>query len=101
VRERRGGGGASVWGVTDQSPDDGTADPGPRRLPVRRAPRYGAFLVTGAVVGVVIAVVSGLSGPSDPSVGRGALVGYLAMALGLLGGLVGGAVAVVLDRVRR
>ena len=73
----------------------------PRRLPVRRAPKYGAFLITGAAVGVLVAVVAALAGPSDPGVSRGPLLGYLAVLLGLLGGLIGGGVALLLDRRRR
>lgn len=65
---------------------------------VRRRPRYGAFLVTGALVGVVAALGSGLTGPVNPAIGRGPLIGYLGIILGMLGGLVGGAIAVLLDR---
>ncbi|HEX3002851.1 MAG TPA: hypothetical protein VHO27_01460 [Angustibacter sp.] len=70
----------------------------PRRVPVRRHPRYSAFLLTGGVVGVVVAVVAGLAGSAGQS--RGALIGYLAVLLGLLGALLGGVVALVLDRRR-
>ena len=74
--------------------------PQPRRLPVRRHPRYGAFLLTGGVVGLVVAVVAGLAGSPDPGQSRGPLIGYLAVLLGLLGALLGGVVALVLDRRR-
>ncbi len=73
----------------------------PRQIRVRRSPRYGGFLVTGGVLGVLVAIVSGLSGSADPAIGRGPLVGYLSIGLGLLGALLGGLVAVLLDRVRR
>ncbi len=71
-----------------------------RQVRVRRAPRYGRFLGTGAVLGLLAALVGGLTGPGDPSVGRGALVGYLALAFGLLGALAGGATAVLIERFR-
>jgi hypothetical protein len=77
-----------------------TPEPQPRRLPVRRAPRYSAFLLTGGVIGVVAAVIVGLAGSGDPGSSRGPLIGYLAVLLGLLGGLAGGVVALVLDRRR-
>ena len=84
-----------------QTPEPPTPDPQGRRLPVRRAPRYGAFLLTGGIVGVVVAVVAGLAGPGDPGQSRGPLIGYLAVLLGLLGALLGGVVALLLDRRRR
>jgi hypothetical protein len=67
---------------------------------VRRHPRYSAFLLTGGVVGLVVAVVAGLAGSGDPGQSRGPLIGYLAVLLGLLGALLGGVVALVLDRRR-
>jgi hypothetical protein len=48
----------------------------------------------------VVAVVAGLAGSADPGQSRGALIGYLAVLLGLLGALLGGVVALVLDRRR-
>ena len=99
--------------VSEQLPDAGapTSDPGigdadeqvpvaaPRQ--VHRSPKYGAFLVTGALVGVALAVISGLMGTGDGSMGTGQLIGYLAMVFGLLGALLGGAVAVVIERFSR
>jgi MFS family permease len=72
-----------------------------RQLRVRRAPRYEAFLGVGAVVGLVVAVIAGATGPVDPQTGRMKLIGYLAMGLVLLGGLLGGLVAVTLERFSR
>ena len=69
-----------------------------RSLRVRRSPRYGAFLATGAVLGLVVALVAGSVGPVDPQTGRAKLLGYLAMTLVLLGGLAGVGVAVALER---
>jgi hypothetical protein len=84
-------------GISDphQQAPDGTA------RQVHRSPRYGAFLVTGAVIGVAVAVLSGLLGTGDGSIGTGQLIGYLAMVFGLLGALLGGAAAVVIERFSR
>ena len=77
-------------------------EPGPvRQLRVRRAPRYSVFVATGAVLGLLIALVSGGTGPVDPQTGRAKLIGYLAMTLVLLGGLAGATVAVALERFSR
>ena len=72
-----------------------------QRLRVRRAPRYEAFLGVGAVVGLVVALIAGSVGPVDPQTGRMKLIGYLAMGLVLLGALLGGLVAVTLERFSR
>ena len=68
---------------------------------MHRAARYGAFLVTGAVVGVALAVISGAIGTGDGSLGAGRLIGYLAIVFGLLGALLGGAIAVLIERFSR
>ena len=76
---------------------------------VRRAPRYKAFMVAGALVGalvgLVLAVVTsdGVAATSDGGVlpflgGDNAVRWLLALALGFVGVLVGGAVALVVDR---
>jgi MFS family permease len=72
-----------------------------QRLRVRRAPRYEVFLGTGAFIGLLVAVVAGSIGPVDPQTGRAKLIGYLAMGLALLGALLGGLVAVTLERFSR
>jgi hypothetical protein len=67
---------------------------------VRRAPRYGSFVVTGAVVGVAIALILSLSRPATGEFSQNSVVGYVAATLGLLGALAGAGVAVLLDRRR-
>jgi len=65
---------------------------------VRRAPRYGVFVLTGALVAVVLAVVAVLT------LGRGDLtalaVVVTALSAAVLGAALGGLVAVVQDRPR-
>ncbi len=79
-----------------------TAEPGggsaPRYGRPRRAPRYGSFVATGALVGIVLGVVLSLSQPASGQFSQNSVVGYVAAILGLVGALVGGAVAVLLDR---
>ncbi len=77
---------------------------------VRRAPRYRAFVVAGALIGMVVAVTAALvtsagSGVTDASVGvlpfldgQNGVRGVMALTGVVLGGLLGGAVAVVADR---
>ena len=66
----------------------------------RRNPRYAAFLLTGAVVGVLAAVVLVL-GPGADVDDRARLLSYLVALLGGLGALAGGVVAVLLEGRRR
>jgi hypothetical protein len=68
---------------------------------LRRAPRYRAFIGTGAVAGAVLAVVLTALFPDDGRFSTGSVMAYLAISLALVGGLVGGAVAVVVERPRR
>ena len=91
--------------MAEQRPEGG---PTPRDLEEavrarrRREPRYGAFLVTGALVGVLAAaaVVLVVGAPSATYT-RPTVLGYLAVSLGLLGALLGGLAAVLLAIRRR
>ncbi|HEY6797347.1 MAG TPA: hypothetical protein VI248_21945 [Kineosporiaceae bacterium] len=74
------------------------AQAGPAPATLRRAPRYGPFIGTGVVIGAVIGVVLTIAVPDDGRFSTGAVLGYLAVSLGLLGGLLGGAAAVLVDR---
>ena len=58
------------------------------------------FLLTGALVGVLVALVLAF-GPGSGARDQGALLGYLVAMLAGLGALAGGAVAVVLESRRR
>jgi hypothetical protein len=69
-----------------------------RDQPARvRRPRYLAFLGTGTVVGLLVSVVLALSAADSAGPTR-RLLFYLAILLGGLGALAGGAVAVWLER---
>ncbi len=71
----------------------------PVQVRLRRAPRYRAFVIAGAVVGVIAGVVASLL-LADPGYrfSLGTTTGYLAAIGLLLGGLLGGAVAVLVER---
>ena len=66
----------------------------------RRDPRYPAFLLTGAAIGVLAALVLVL-GPGSGVDNRPRLLAYLVALLGGLGALAGGVVAVLLEGRRR
>ena len=68
---------------------------------IRRAPRVAVFLVLGAVLGVVVALVLTGLGHVNPRVGFGATWGYLCLLCVPAGLVVGAIVSLVLDRVSR
>jgi len=70
---------------------------------IRRAPKFGVFIVGGAVLGflvilVVVTLTMNLEGQKDDA-SFGQLVGYLGLGGAVVGAAVGAVVAVVLDRV--
>ncbi|HZI98604.1 MAG TPA: hypothetical protein VFD41_13875 [Actinomycetales bacterium] len=69
-----------------------------RRGRVRRAPRYVPFVASGALAGLAVAAVLAVVLPPAEGHDTGAVLGYLGLVLALVGGLVGAAVAVLLDR---
>ena len=72
--------------------------PGTDQMSIRRAPKFPAFMIVGGGVGAIVTLaLTGLF-PVDPSVGFGALFGYLSL-FGISGGvLLGALLAIVLDR---
>jgi hypothetical protein len=83
-----------------EAPADGA--PRPVQVRIRRAPKYRSFVLAGAVVGVLAGVITtAVLGAGDSRFSPSTLTGYLA-AIGLLiGGLLGAAVAVLVERPRR
>ncbi|GAB3041314.1 hypothetical protein GCM10027052_23650 [Parafrigoribacterium mesophilum] len=80
--------------MTDAS--DGPIDE--TEVSIRRAPRYGRFLLAGAALGVIAALVATSVVPVDPNVGFSAMFGYL-LLYGVPVGLgLGAATGVLLDR---
>ena len=107
------------------APDEPTDNPAPSDIPaavpdeqelervavpatVRRAPKFGAFITTGGLVGALLGLVLALV-TSSPGAGAGyGFISFLsgdgtvrlltALAFAVLGGFVGGALAVRADR---
>ncbi|MFC6715363.1 hypothetical protein [Branchiibius cervicis] len=68
----------------------------PQRRKVYRSPNIVAFLVTGAVIGIILGAIVGASGDSGDYTDWSA-IGYLAVVFGSLGALLGGVAAVLAD----
>lgn len=68
------------------------------RVKVSRSPRFTRFLITGGVVGLLIGVLLSLVGHPDARYDASAALGFLGLVCAGLGVLVGGIIAVLLDR---
>jgi hypothetical protein len=80
----------------EQKPD---LPPGAVPVRIRRAPRYRAFVLAGAILGLVAGAVASIvlgggSGAFSPST----VTGYIGAIGLLLGGLLGAAVAILVER---
>lgn len=95
-----------------ERPPDGPAGPTQQQLDdavrgTRRSrPKYGVFIGLGVVLGLAAALVLTATTDAQPlrqgqeQFSDTSVIGYTALVLALLGGLLGGGVAVLLDRRR-
>ncbi len=63
-----------------------------------RNPNYLRFVITGAVVGLIVGSAIAIFGDSAPDYSGGTQLGLLAVAFGFLGGLLGGLAGILLER---
>ncbi len=68
---------------------------------IRRAPRIWSFMITGSIVGIIVAAVITVATPVDPAVGVLPTFGFFALFGFAIGLILGGVVAVFLDRVTK
>ncbi len=87
--------------MTDEQPDDEVVTITPATVTVRRAPKFGAFMLVGAVLGAIATLILTSLFPVDPAIGFLPLFGYFALFGIVIGGVVGALVAIILDRVGR
>lgn len=72
-----------------------------RQTTVRRAPKFGAFMIVGGLVGLLATLILTSLQPADPAVGFAALLGYFSL-FGIPAGVaLGAGIAIVLDRLSR
>jgi multisubunit Na+/H+ antiporter MnhG subunit len=74
------------------------SEPQRRQVRIRRSPKIGVFLLLGAVIGVLVAVVAVNVTPPDPIIAAPQAIGFLALLLAPVGAAVLGAFALLLDR---
>ncbi|WP_308797461.1 MFS transporter [Agromyces silvae] len=66
---------------------------------VRRAPRYGRFILLGAGLGIVLALILTFAFPENDEFDRGQVFGFLLLGLGTFGVAFGAVAALIFDRV--
>lgn len=84
----------TVEGAPEHLETDVTSD----AVTVRRAPRYGRFLMLGGALGAVVALILTVTFPDNPEFDKGQVFGFLLLACGAIGVALGALVALLLDR---
>jgi hypothetical protein len=64
----------------------------------RRAPSFPAFLVTGGLVGLLVGFLVSAFGPADTRYDTSSAIGFVGLICAGLGVLLGGVIAVLLDK---
>jgi uncharacterized membrane protein len=80
----------------DDTPPEETVTPAEVR--VRRSPRYFRFMITGAVLFAIIALILTFAFPENPTYDRGSVFGFLLAICATIGVAVGAVVALLVDR---
>jgi hypothetical protein len=80
-------------------PDQSEIVIGEATVTVRRSPRYPRFMILGAIVGVILALVFTVAFPENEKFDRAQIFGFLLLAGVAFGVALGAAVALVLDRI--
>lgn len=68
-----------------------------QNVTIRRAARLWSFLITGTLLGLVVALAVTTSAPIDPAVGFWPMFGFFAVFGGAGGFVLGGVVGLILD----
>lgn len=75
-----------------------TEHPETDQVKIRRAPKFGAFMVVGGVLGFIAILILTSLFPTDPAVGLPATVAYFSLYGVSAGVVLGAVVALILDR---
>mgnify|MGYP003945942375 CR=1 FL=1 len=65
---------------------------------VRRAPKFGAFIAVGGLIGFLVTAIVTMQFPADPAIGMTALVAYFSIFGVSAGAAIGALLALVIDR---
>ena len=87
--------GCRYLGVVSHQPDKQAAS---TARTARRQPRFAAFLISGALLGLLLGFVLSAIGPADARYDASAALGLLGLIFAGLGALLGGVIAVLLEK---
>ena len=87
----------TVQDETQELPDQNSPTPDPTQ--VHRAPRVLPFVLIGTVLGVALAGLVTVMGPSSPMYSPGRSFAFLAVMFGIAGLLLGGVVFAIVDAI--
>lgn len=87
----------SVPASADPAPS-GREEPAYREVTIRRAPKFIPFMLLGALVGFIAALVIAYGGEPDPSFTRESVLGFFFVVLALPGLLIAALLVLVFDR---
>ncbi len=85
-------------GTGARTPAQAPAGPAYREVTIRRAPKFVPFMLLGAVVGFLAALVVAYTGPEDPTLTRESILGFFTVAFALPGLLLAALLVLVVDR---
>jgi hypothetical protein len=74
------------------------AAPAYREVTIRRAPKFVPFMLLGAFLGFLVALVVAYTGPEDPTLTRASILGFFTVAFALPGLLLAALLVLVVDR---
>jgi hypothetical protein len=72
--------------------------PAYREVTVRRAPKFVPFMMLGAILGFLLALVVAYTGPEDPTLTRESVLGFFTMAFAIPGLILAAMLVLVFDR---
>jgi len=81
--------------AAEQAPEETVTS---AQVRVRRSPRYFRFMIAGAVLFAIVALILTYSFPENPTYDRGSVFGFLLAICATIGVALGAVVALVLDR---
>jgi hypothetical protein len=72
--------------------------PAYREVTVRRAPKFVPFMMLGAILGFLAALVIAYTGPADPTLTRESILGFFTVAFAIPGLMLAALLVLVFDR---